>query len=249
MASSSRQWTPSIASNLAITGRHRAVLRAARHRRGRRDRDRDRGLRAAQVTTSSASPDIDFDGYPGGDHRAPHSRMGREGLVHLRRSTATGARPDAVPHPARHARASCFCPVSKQTLDLVWRGGGRVRRALHFAIYLTPQLSRGSMVMISDIWGHYHSRIIDDFELISVVGRAPARLIRGSRGQDRSSQLVEIEVRAQVRVRGGFLIRGRPIAPARTSPRGCGLPTRKPARSRGTGGTRRRAPRRISPRS
>jgi hypothetical protein len=23
------------------------------------------------------------------------------------------------------------------------------------------------MVMISDIWGHYHSRIIDDFELIS----------------------------------------------------------------------------------
>jgi hypothetical protein len=23
------------------------------------------------------------------------------------------------------------------------------------------------MVMISDVWGHYHSRIIDDFELIS----------------------------------------------------------------------------------
>jgi hypothetical protein len=23
------------------------------------------------------------------------------------------------------------------------------------------------MVMVSDIWGHYHSRIIDDFELIS----------------------------------------------------------------------------------
>ena len=25
----------------------------------------------------------------------------------------------------------------------------------------------GSMVMVSDLWGHYHSRIIDDFELIS----------------------------------------------------------------------------------
>ena len=36
-----------------------------------------------------------------------------------------------------------------------------------YAIYLTPQLSRGSMVMVSDVWGHYHSRIIDDFELIS----------------------------------------------------------------------------------
>ena len=23
------------------------------------------------------------------------------------------------------------------------------------------------MVMVSDLWGHYHSRIIDDFELIS----------------------------------------------------------------------------------
>jgi hypothetical protein len=22
-------------------------------------------------------------------------------------------------------------------------------------------------VMVSDVWGHYHSRIIDDFELIS----------------------------------------------------------------------------------
>jgi hypothetical protein len=23
------------------------------------------------------------------------------------------------------------------------------------------------MVMVSDVWGHYHSRIVDDFELIS----------------------------------------------------------------------------------
>jgi hypothetical protein len=39
--------------------------------------------------------------------------------------------------------------------------------AKYFAIYLTPQLSRGTMVMVSDVWGHYHSRIVDDFELIS----------------------------------------------------------------------------------
>ena len=57
-------------------------------------------------------------------------------------------------------------PVSKQPLDFVSEvedGSG----ARYYAIYLTPQLSNGSMVMVSDIWGHYHSRIIDDFELIS----------------------------------------------------------------------------------
>ena len=29
----------------------------------------------------------------------------------------------------------------------------------------------GSMVMVTDIWGHYHSRIIDDSELISYWAR------------------------------------------------------------------------------
>jgi hypothetical protein len=28
------------------------------------------------------------------------------------------------------------------------------------------------MVMFSDLWGHYHSRIIDDFELISAWASA-----------------------------------------------------------------------------
>jgi hypothetical protein len=35
-------------------------------------------------------------------------------------------------------------------------------------MYLTPQLSMGSIVAMSDIWGHPHSRIIDNFELISL---------------------------------------------------------------------------------
>src|ERR1700704_4856444 len=63
-------------------------------------------------------------------------------------------------------RGDLFCPVSKQPLDVVGDvedGSG----ARYYAIYLTPQLSRGSMVMVSDLWGHYHSRIIDDFELLS----------------------------------------------------------------------------------
>ncbi len=37
----------------------------------------------------------------------------------------------------------------------------------YYALYLTPQLSNGSMVMVSNVWGHYHSRIVDNFELIS----------------------------------------------------------------------------------
>jgi len=56
--------------------------------------------------------------------------------------------------------------VSRQPLDLIGDvddGSG----ARYYAIYLTPQLSRGSMLTISDLWGHYHSRIVDEFELIS----------------------------------------------------------------------------------
>jgi hypothetical protein len=32
---------------------------------------------------------------------------------------------------------------------------------------LTKKLHDGAMVAVSDIWGHYHSRVIDDFSLIS----------------------------------------------------------------------------------
>ena len=60
-----------------------------------------------------------------------------------------------------------FCPVSKKLLPRmgdVEDGSG----AAYYALYLTPKLSAGTAVMISDVWGHYHSRIIDDFELISI---------------------------------------------------------------------------------
>ena len=59
-----------------------------------------------------------------------------------------------------------YCPVSGQALELV----GEVEDASgasYYALYLTPQLSKGSMVMVSNVWGHYHSRIVDNFELIS----------------------------------------------------------------------------------
>jgi hypothetical protein len=90
---------------------------------------------------------------------------GREGLVHL--SPIHGdSRKQGFIDIEPGARCELICPVSNQPLDVVGEvedGSG----ARYFAIYLTPQLSRGSMVMVSDVWGHYHSRIIDDFELIS----------------------------------------------------------------------------------
>ncbi len=106
---------------------------------------------------------VQFDGYPAVTIGVRAN--GQEDLVHLSPIHGDGrkAKPFDI---AAGTRCELFCPVSKQPLDLVGEvedGSG----ARYFAIYLTPQLSRGSMVMISDVWGHYHSRIIDDFELIS----------------------------------------------------------------------------------
>ena len=35
------------------------------------------------------------------------------------------------------------------------------------ATYLTEALDKKSSVMVSNVWGHYHSRIVNEFELIS----------------------------------------------------------------------------------
>ena len=107
--------------------------------------------------------DVTFDGYPAVTLKLKAG--GREGLIHL--SPIHGdSRKAGLVDLAPGERCELRCPVSDQPLDVV----GEVEDksgARYYAIYLTPQLSRGSMVMISDVWGHYHSRIIDDFELIS----------------------------------------------------------------------------------
>jgi hypothetical protein len=153
--------------NLTITGRHRIVTDA--HVAVEND--------VQVVVTQAFGPrgdslvgisDVTFDGHPAvtiGVRAAD-----KEGLVHL--SPIHGdARKQGMTDLAQGTRCELFCPVSKQPLDLVGEvedGSG----ARYYAIYLTPQLSRGSMVMVSDVWGHYHSRIIDDFELISAWAAA-----------------------------------------------------------------------------
>jgi hypothetical protein len=153
--------------NLTITGRHRIVTDA--HVAVEND--------VQVVVTQAFGPrgdnlvgisDVTFEGHPA--VTVGVRANGKEGLVHL--SPIHGdARKQGFSDIAPGTRCELFCPVSKQPLDLVGEvedGSG----ARYYAIYLTPQLSRGSMVMVSDVWGHYHSRIIDDFELISAWAAA-----------------------------------------------------------------------------
>ena len=148
--------------NLTITGRHRAV--AGPHITVEDD--------VLVIVTQAFGPrgdnlvgisGVEFDGHPAvtiGIRAAGH-----EGLLHLSPIHGDGrkTRPFEI---APGTRCELFCPVSRQPLDLIGDvedGSG----ARYYAIYLTPQLSRGSMLTISDLWGHYHSRIVDEFELIS----------------------------------------------------------------------------------
>lgn len=149
--------------NLSITGRHRAVTGA--HLAVEND--------VTVIVTQAFGPrgdnlvglsGIEFDEHPAVTIGI-RLEDGREGLVHLSPIHGDGRKTKPF-HIEHGARVALFCPVSKLPLDLV----GEVEDssgARYFAIYLTPQLSRGSMVMVSDVWGHNHSRIIDDFELIS----------------------------------------------------------------------------------
>ena len=148
--------------NLRITGNHRAVT--GRHIAVEND--------VTVILTQAYGPrgdnlvgisDVEFDGHPA--VTIGLRAAGQEGLVHLSPIHGDGRKTKPF-DIAPGTRCELFCPVSKQPLDLVGEvedGSG----ARYYAIYLTPQLSRGSMVMVSDVWGHYHSRIIDDFELIS----------------------------------------------------------------------------------
>ena len=148
--------------NLTITGRHKAVT--VSHVTVEND--------VLVIVTQAFGPrgdnlvgisDVEFDGHPAVTLKL---RAGdREGLVHLSPIHGDGRKQGLTDIPAG-TRCELFCPVSRQPLDFVSEvedGSG----ARYYAIYLTPQLSRGSMVMVSDLWGYYHSRIIDDFELIS----------------------------------------------------------------------------------
>jgi hypothetical protein len=159
--------------NLRITGKHRTVTGS--HVAVRNDEAAPSDV--VVIVTQAYGPqgdtlvgisDVQFDGHPA--VTLSIRAAGREGVVHL--SPIHGdSRKQGLIDIEPGTRCELSCPVSGRPLDVVGEvedGSG----ARYFAIYLTPQLSRGSMVMISDVWGHYHSRIIDDFELISAWAAA-----------------------------------------------------------------------------
>jgi hypothetical protein len=164
--------------HLRITGKHKAVT--AEHHVAVID-DAAATDEAVVVVTQAYGPrgdnlvgimEIDFDGHPAVTLKV--RAAGREGLVHIspihgdsRKVGFTDIEPGTV--------LELFCPVSGLPLDLVGEiddDAGAALGAHYYALYLTPQLSRGSMVMISNVWGHYHSRIVDNFELISAWAAA-----------------------------------------------------------------------------
>ena len=152
--------------NLRITGKHRTVTGS--HVAVQQPDEAE----VVVIVTQAYGPqghnlvgisDVEFDGHAA--VTVGIRAEGREGQVHLSPIHGDGRKQGLTDIPAG-TRCELYCPVSNQPLDVVGEvedGSG----ARYYAIYLTPQLSRGSMVMVSDVWGHYHSRIIDDFELIS----------------------------------------------------------------------------------
>jgi hypothetical protein len=112
---------------------------------------------------SLMNPEVRFDGWPAVTLGVRAG--GLEGLVHL--SPIHGdARKKGMEGLAPGTRCELYCPSSGTLLDKVGEvedGSG----ASYYAIYLTPRLTNGECVQVSDVWGHFHSRIIDDMELIS----------------------------------------------------------------------------------
>ena len=111
--------------------------------------------------------DVTFDGQPAVTLLVRAN--GKEGLVHL--SPFHGdRRKEGFVDIAPGTRCELVCPVSKVPLPKVGAvddGSG----ADYYAIYLTPACTEEAMVAISDLWGHYASRIVDDSEVISYWAR------------------------------------------------------------------------------
>jgi hypothetical protein len=153
--------------SLTVTGKHKAI--------------KDPSVRISEdegdvviVVTRAYGPkgddlvgisDITFDGFPAVTIGVEAD--GKRGFVHLSPIHGDDRKEGFTDIPAG-TKCKLFCPVSDQPLDHIGEVEDHEHGANYYALYLTDKLDQGSMVAISDVWGHYHSRIIDDFELISL---------------------------------------------------------------------------------
>ena len=107
--------------------------------------------------------DASFDGHPAITIRVEAG--GKAGLVHLSPIHGDPRKKGTTDIPVG-TKCKLICPVSGQPLERVGTADDGTD-AEYFALYLTAKLSEGEMVCVSDVWGHYHSRVVDNFELIS----------------------------------------------------------------------------------
>ncbi len=106
--------------------------------------------------------DVEFDGHPAVAVKV--DAAGQSGIVYL--SPIHGdARKSGLQGIPAGTVCALSCPVSGRPLDRV--GSVEGGQGEYFAIYLTEKLSEGEMVAISNVWDDFHSRIVDNFELIS----------------------------------------------------------------------------------
>lgn len=107
--------------------------------------------------------EVTFDGFPAVTLLV---RAGdREEQVHL--SPIHGdRRKRGMDDLAEGTKCELLCPISRKPLPRVGTVGDG--EAEYCAIYLTSRLDDGSMIYISDTWGHHHSRIVDNNEMISM---------------------------------------------------------------------------------
>jgi len=153
--------------HLEVTGKHLAIS-------DQHVAIEDRGDGVTIVVTRAFGPkghslvglsDVTFDGFPAITLEL-ETADGQRSPVHL--SPIHGDdRKTVLRDIEPGTKVKLYCPVSKLQLDHIGEVEDRAYGAHYYALYLTERLSEGSMVAISDVWGHYHSRIIDDFELIS----------------------------------------------------------------------------------
>lgn len=116
--------------------------------------------------------DVTFDGHPALTLKV---RAGdREGLVHL--SPIHGdPRKSGFTDIEVGTKCELLCPTSGDPLPKLPDVPGD-EATTYYGIYLTPDCSERAMAGISDIWGHYHSRVVDNYELISTWMDAEAKL-------------------------------------------------------------------------
>lgn len=88
---------------------------------------------------------------------------GKAGLVHLSPAYGDKRKSGFVDIPPG-SKCGLFCPVTKKPLDKLGPVDDE-SGADYYAIYATKRLAQGPCVMISNVWGHYHSRIVDDLAL------------------------------------------------------------------------------------